>query len=76
MTELKAPKNQYRVVGVDLFEGADYLVGDYDSQQEAFDYADAYNKTRLSSIDNVYYVYNDRGHYLRGNETVGGKVNH
>ncbi len=73
-TELKAPKNQFRVVSVDLFDGSDYLVADFESKKEAFDRADQYNRTRLSSIDDVYYVYDDQGRYIRGNEAVGQKV--
>ena len=33
--ELKAPPGKYRVVGVDTFDGTDWIDGDYDSEQEA-----------------------------------------
>lgn len=73
-TELKAPKGKTRIVGVDLFDHGDYLVGDYDSQGEAFRIADEHNKKRSGSMDDVYYVYNDAGAYIRGNGAVGQKV--
>lgn len=73
-TELKAPIGKTRVVGVDLFDHTDYLVDDYDSQDEAFEVADGHNTKRSGSMDDVYYVYDDQGHYIRGNETVGQEV--
>ena len=60
-TELKAPAGKTRVVGVDLFDHGDYLVGDYDTQEEAVNVADANNNGRKGSMDDVYYVYNDQG---------------
>lgn len=73
-TELKAPSGKTRVVGVDLFDHGDYLVGDYDSRDEAFEVADSHNRRRKGSMDDVYYVYDDAGRYIRGNEAVGQKV--
>lgn len=73
-TELKAPMGKTRVVGVDLFDHEDYLVGDYDSPGEAFKVADNNNSERSGSMDDIYYVYNDKGEYIRGNEIVGQKV--
>lgn len=73
-TELKAPLSKTRVVGVDLFDHEDYLVGDFDSQDEAFQKADDHNKARSGSMDDVYYVYDDQGNYIRGNEAVGQEV--
>lgn len=73
-TELKAPTGKTRVVGVDLFDHDDYLVGDYDSRDEAFRVADEHNTRRSGSMDNIYYVYDDEGHYIRGNEAVGQEV--
>ena len=69
-TELRAPKSKVRVLGVDLFAHEDYLVGDYDDWGEAFRIADKHNKKRSGSMDDVYYVYNDSGAYIRGNEAV------
>jgi hypothetical protein len=73
-TELKAPTGKTRVVGVDLFDHGDYLVGDYDTPEEAFKIADGHNTKRSGSMDNVYYVYDDQGRYIRGNEAVGQEV--
>jgi hypothetical protein len=64
-TELKAPTGKFRVVGVDLFDHGDYLVGDYDTTEEAFRIADDHNKARKGSMDDVYYVYNDQRKFLR-----------
>jgi len=73
-TELRAPKGKIRVVGVDLFSHEDYLVGDYGSSETAFQIADEHNKKRAGSMDDVYYVYDDEGNYIRGNEAVGQEV--
>ncbi len=73
-TELRAPTGKTRVVGVDLFDHGDYLVGDYDSRDKAFEVADNNNTKRSGSMDDVYYVYDDRGRYIRGNEAVGQNV--
>lgn len=73
-TELKAPMGKTRVVGVDLFDHGDYLVGDYGSRDEAFKVADDHNTRRSGSMNDVYYVYDDKGRYIRGNEAVGQKV--
>jgi hypothetical protein len=73
-TELKAPQGKVRVVGVDLFDHTDYLVGDYDTSAEASSIADVHNKKRASSMSDIYYVYDDQGNYIRGNEAVGQKV--
>ena len=72
--EHKAPPGKTRVIGVDLFSHEDYLKGDYDTPEEAFKVADEKNKKRTGSMDDVYYVYDDQGHYIRGNEAVGQEV--
>ena len=73
-TELRAPKGKIRVVGVDLFAHEDYLVDDYDSRETAFQVADEHNKKRPGPMADVYYVYDDKGNYIRGNEAVGQEV--
>ena len=65
------PTGKIRVIGVDLFSYEDYLVKDCDTQEEAFKLADEKNKKRTGSMDNVLYVYDDQGNYLRGEEAVG-----
>jgi len=72
--ELTAPAGKFRVVGVDLFSHEDYLVGDYGSRAEAFKVADDHNTKRSGSMDDIYYVYDDQGTYVRGNEAVGQKI--
>jgi hypothetical protein len=69
--ELAAPAGKFSVVGVDLFSHGDYVMGDYGSRAEAFKVADDHNTKRSGSMDDVYYVYDDLGTYIRGNEAVG-----
>jgi hypothetical protein len=73
-TDQRAPAGKFRVIVVDLFSHEDYLVDDYDSRDEAFTFADEHNMKRSGSMDDVYYVYDDRGTYIRGNEAVGQKI--
>lgn len=70
----RAPACKFRVIGVDLFSHEDYVRADYDSQEEAFRIADQHNTKRSGSMDDVYYVYDDHGTYIRGNEAVDQKV--
>ncbi len=70
----RPPAAKFRVIGVDLFSHEDYLVGDYDSKEEAFKIADERNMKRRGTMDDVYYVYDERGTYIRGNEAVGQKT--
>ena len=64
--ELKAPAGKFRVVGVDWFSHEDYLTGDYASEAEAYKVAGDHNTKRSGSMDDVYYVDDDQGTYLRG----------
>lgn len=57
--ELKAPEGKFRVVGVDTFDGTDWVDGDYDT----------YEKARLAAIEQgdkmlKTHVYNDKGIHL------------
>jgi hypothetical protein len=72
--ELKAPAGKFRVVGVDLLSHEDYLKGDYDSRAEAYKVADDHNTKQSGSMDDIYYVYDDQGTYIRGNGAVGQKI--
>jgi hypothetical protein len=65
---LKAPPGKVRVVVVDLFSHEDFIVKDCDSREEAFKIADEHNLKRSGPMDDVFYVYDDRGIYIRGNE--------
>lgn len=72
MTKLRdgIPRGKTRVIGVDLFAHEDYVVKDCDTRAEAFDLADKHNSKRSGSMDDVYYVYDDTGGYIRGEEAV------
>lgn len=72
--ELAAPVGKFRVVGVDLFSHEDYLKGDYTSRAEAYKVADDHNTKRSGSMDDIYYVYDDQGTYIRDNEAVGQQI--
>lgn len=72
--KLKAPRGKTRIIGVDLRGHNDYLVGDYNNKNDAFRVADEYNKKRSDPMDDIYYVYDDAGIYIRGNEEIGQKV--
>ncbi len=56
--KLIAPRGQFRVVGVDTFEGpcADYLIGDYKTSEEAIKIAKEHGGEM-----NPVYVYDDKG---------------
>lgn len=68
------PQGKFRVIGVDLFDHGDYIKKDCDTQGEAFKIADDHNRQRTGSMDDVYYVYDDQGKYLRGEEAVKGET--
>jgi hypothetical protein len=54
-----APKGKYRVIGVDTFDGGDWLEGDFDTKEEAVLHA----KARGGEMTKMY-VYDDRGRYV------------
>jgi hypothetical protein len=68
------PRGKTRIIGVDLFAFEEYLVKDCDTAAEAFEIADHKNKSRTGSLDNVYYVYNDNGGYIRGVDRESGDI--
>ena len=65
------PRGKFRVAYVDLFSHEDGVVEDCNTREKAFDLADRHNAKRSGSMDDVYYVYDDNGNYLRGPEHVG-----
>lgn len=69
-TRQNIPVGMFRVIGYDLFDRSDYVVKDCDTKDEAFELADDHNRKRTGSMDDVYYVYNDKGDYLRGEEAI------
>lgn len=69
MTQLRSniPLGKTRVIGVDLFDGGDYILDDYDTKDKALQVAAERNSRRKGSMDDIYYVYNDKGEYLHPN---------
>lgn len=57
--ELKAPKDKFRVVGVDTFDGTDWVKCDCDTLEEAQEIAQENAGYMLK-----YYVYNDKAKQL------------
>lgn len=54
-----APKGKFRVVGVDTFDGGDWVEGDFDTKNEAINHANKQGDTMLKM-----HVYNDQGHHI------------
>lgn len=54
--DLKAPKGEYRVIGVDTFSHEDWVYGDYKTLQEAKTFANSKGGNM-----NCVYVYDDKG---------------
>ncbi len=70
-TVLNAPSGKYKVVGVDKFSNEDWEHGIYENENEAVKEAVKMTKaeSKLSSdtsIETVYYAYDDQGNYLGG----------
>jgi len=69
-----APKGKFRILGIDKFEPpgeGHWVVGDYDSLEEALRYARARTRQATSHTEDpnmaiVYYVYDDQGKYMGG----------
>jgi len=55
------PAGKTRVISVDLFSHEEDLVQDCDTRVEALKLAVSHNKRRTGSMDDVYYVYDDKG---------------
>ena len=64
------PNGKFRVVACDLFDHSDYVVKDCDTREEAFGLADERNRKRKGPMNDVYYVYDDQGNFLRGEEAI------
>jgi len=56
---LKAPEGKFRVVGVDTFDGTDWVNGDYATLEIAKDMARERGGTMLK-----FHVYDDQGNHL------------
>ena len=57
--ELKAPAGKFRVIGVDTFDGTDWIDGDYDTEEIAIQQAKVKGGTMLKT-----HVYNDEGKHI------------
>lgn len=57
--KLQAPKGKYRVIGVDTFDGGDWVQGDFDTREEAMNCASIKGGQMT-----VMYVYDDKGMQL------------
>ena len=57
----KAPKNKFRVIGVDTFDmdDSDWIEGDFKTKKEALDYAKERGGTMLKM-----HVYDDCGNHI------------
>ncbi len=67
--ELKAPPSKVRVIRVQVGIYRHSLVGDYDDITEAFQLVDKNNENRGPN-DDMWYVYDDQGHCLRGDGNI------
>lgn len=59
--ELKAPEGKFRVIGVDTFDGTDWIYGDYDTKEAAIKLANEKGGTMLKT-----HVYDDQGKHIHG----------
>jgi hypothetical protein len=57
--KLQAPKGKFRVVGVDTFDGTDWVEGDFKTKEEAFERANKKGGEMLKT-----HVYDDKGNHL------------
>lgn len=55
----KAPEGKFRVIGVDTFDGGDWVDGDFDTVEAAKERIE--EKTRGQQMLRMH-IYNDRGH--------------
>jgi hypothetical protein len=54
-----------RVVCWYPFDNGRHLVGDYDNSEEAYQVADQHNARRTNPTDDVMYLYDSSGQFLR-----------
>lgn len=57
--ELKAPSGEFRVIGVDTFDGTDWIYGDYQTYSEAVKVAQDKGGVMLKT-----HVYDDQGRHV------------
>jgi hypothetical protein len=56
---LKAPEGKFRVIGVDTFDGTDWIYGDYDTKEIAVTLANEKAGNMLKT-----HVYDDQGNHI------------
>ena len=67
----KSDAGKYKVLGIDKFDGSDWVHGEYNTADEALREARKMTKEAMglasgSSIATVYYAYDPQGRYLGG----------
>ncbi len=67
----KSDSGNFRVLGIDKFDGEDWVHGEYGTKEEALEEArkmtrEAMGSATDSSIATVYYAYDPSGNYLGG----------
>ena len=72
---VRSPEGKCRVIGVDKFDGEDWVVGEYDTPEKALRIArKKTNKAKAlatsHSVATVYYAYDPEGNYLGGDAWV------
>lgn len=59
LPDLKAPQGKFRVIGVDTFDGGDWIEGDFDTREMAIECARKKGGTMLKT-----HVYDDKGNHI------------
>jgi hypothetical protein len=59
MAELKAPEGKFRVVGVDTFDGTDWVEGDFNTKEAALRHANLRGGEMLKM-----HAYDDKGNHI------------
>ena len=67
----RSDAGKYKVIGIDKFDGGDWVQGEFDTPKEALEIArklteEAMRYASDSSIATVYYAYDPAGRYLGG----------
>ena len=73
-----SPEGKCRVLGVDKFSHEDWVSDEFDTPEEALDYArkksiEAKPSASDHSIATIFYAYDSEGNYLGGDVWVEGK---
>ena len=65
LPDYKAPKHKFRVIGVNILDGGDWIDGDFLSKEEAIECADKIRGRMLKA-----YVYDENGHHVYEGEVI------